>query len=611
MMKNIIIKNVRMNAIVGWLLFASTIALCGCSEDNRFTPSPPSPHPVAKSLLRVNASVVPLQEVNTRVKVVRSFEQDHTIGVFYGKEPNRPFSYQNGDWIGKDISLTENLQNLYAYFPYHKEVTNPSAVPVDISRQEDVLYGTAVVSSSAPNANIPMMHALSLVRVVVKKNDYSGEGKIQSLTWRGIKMNGVMDIATGEVVASSESGSVQVGGEYILDDTKDPVAIEAIMIPTPSAKDIALAVVVDGKERIYNLPEQHRFERGKAYTYTLMLTAEYNTPIALDECPVDVTYWTSFGKTDQIVLGTSDKDFFAIAPSTIEGADTYRMEGKRLSFLGYWTGFDPNTGEMPATWEGEFRMVLLDENGKIIEQFQACEIMAKNGDMMKGTGRRSFVTAPVGTYELSALFRKKGTTTWIKAERKEGVTARDMAVYVSAKTTLPAVRQVQVDGEYNDGVFVYDRPVGENFSITYILSNRSEIAVHGEIKAVWERSFEYKGHTFRPCQKRENTINDDQWQDEIGRVRVNLNSDVRFWKGIINCRFPIRRENPQTTTGIGYCTPVVHLYYKADGTNEWKLLRQDCDPLLAARPSTSYEEGALYVLTNNYVSLCQTHWVRK
>ena len=596
-----------MNNIGKWMILATIFT--ACADDNGLSPTP-TPDPTTSGVtMNVAATVTPLVEVSTRAKIL-SFSEGNTIGVFYNDTCiNKPFIYQTS-WTGNRINLDETLKNVYAYFPYDKAATNIAAIPVDISAQNDVLFGTAIVSKAAPDANIAMKHALSLVRVVIKKNDYTGAGVINSVTWNNISTTATMDCTAGNLANLGTTGTLQAGGGYTLDDSKDPVAVEAIMLPVTSAKGISLVVNVDGKNRTYNISETHSFEQGKAYTYTLLLTSEYNTAVTLDECDVNVTYWSTFGKTDTVVLGTSDTDFFAVSPSVRDGADTYRMEGKDMGFLGYWTGFNAATGEMPATWEGDFRMVLLDSKGNIIDKFQPCAITAKNGEMMKGTGRRSFITAPVGTYELSALFRKKGETTWIKAERKDGVNAQDMYVYVYEKTTLPAVRQVQVEGEYNDGVLVYNRPYGESFSITYILSNRSDIAMAGEIKAVWERTFEYKGNTFRPCQKRSDTVNDDQWQDEIGRVRVDLTSDIRFWKGIISCSFPVKREAPKTTSGVIYCTPLVHLYYKADGTNEWKLLRQDCDPLLAAEVTTSQQEGALYVLTNNYVSLNQTHWVR-
>lgn len=66
----------------------------------------------------------------------------------------------------------------------------------------------------------------------------------------------------------------------------------------------------------------------------------------------------------------------------------------------------------------------LDDNGNIVDQYQPCAIVAENGAMMKGTGRRCYVTAPAGTYELSVLFRKRGETTWQKANRKDNATKK-------------------------------------------------------------------------------------------------------------------------------------------------------------------------------------------
>lgn len=561
-------------------------------------------------MMKVTANVVPLQEVNTRTaKVVREFNTDDQIGVFYNDTcTNRLFCFSGNEWLGSQIKLDINIKDVYAYYPYNKDATNVNAIPIDINNQQDFLYGAASVAKQLPNVNIPMKHALSLVRVVIKKHEYSGTGEVRSVRWNNIIQEGTMDCATGKVTNGTQLGSLQAGGGYTLDDNKAPISVEAIMMPVATTKGISITVDIDGKLRTYQLPDTHKFEQGKAYTYTLLLTVEYNTPIVLDECPVDVTYWTTFGKTDQIVLGTSDSNFFSVEPYSLEGADAYRMEGKQLGFFGYWAGINPETAEMPETWEGEFRMVLLNDKGDIVEKFQPCEISSKNGSLMKGTARRSFVTAPAGKYELSALFRKKGTSSWIKATRRRNVSKQDMEINVYDQTSLPAIRQVQVNGEYNDGVIVNDRPFGSNFLITYVLSNRANISLKGEIKAVWERTFEFGGNTYRPCHKRADMLNDNQWKDEIGQVRIDLSSTIRFWSGSISCRFPVKREAPRSVNGIIYCTPVVHLYFKADGTNEWKLLRQDCDPLLAAKPKTSSEEGALYVLTINYLLFNQTHW---
>ena len=303
------------------------------------------------------------------------------------------------------------------------------------------------------------------------------------------------------------------------------------------------------------------------------------------------------------------KDWFDIEPGAVsEGSDIYRNEGRMFGFYGYWMGYDPVTGNMPEKWEGDFRMVLMDTNGNIVEQYHPCAIVASNGAMMKGTGRRCYVTAPVGTYELGVLFRKKGETTWIKAARKSNATKQDMTFTIKEQTNLPALRMIQIEEEVNTGIVIHNRPFGSNFNITYILSNRGNIALKGEIKAVWERTFDYTGHCYRPSSRRTNTVNDYEWQDEIGRVSIDIQSNIRFWDGIIPCTFPVKREMPKTADGIGYCTPKVHLYWKAANSSEWVLLRLDMDPILAANVNTSQEEANLFLEALNYLNFEQSHW---
>ena len=247
--------------------------------------------------------------------------------------------------------------------------------------------------------------------------------------------------------------------------------------------------------------------------------------------------------------------------------------------------------------------------GKIVDKYQPCAIVAPNGGMMKGTDRRSYVTAPVGTYELAVLFRKKGETVWQKAEWKDKVTKKDMAFTVKNETKLPALRMIQVEEEVNTGVVIHDRPYDSNFNITYVLSNRGRIPLKGEIKAVWERTFDYTGHCYRPSSKRTGTVNDDEWRDELGKITIDLPATVRFWKGIIPCSFPRKREMPKMlNTGIGYCTPAVHLYWKAEESQDWVLLRCDLYPILAAKVNSSSAEAALFLKSLNYISFEQSHW---
>lgn len=572
-------------------------------------PSPPEPPAVTETMLVLSASINLMTEV-TRAGVISNFEPGHEIGVFYNDTClNKKFAYDGKAWKGANIALSTTLKNVYCYFPYDSKASTHDNIPLDIETQNDYLYGTSIVGTASATAEVKMKHALSLVRLAFEKNNYGGAGKVESVTWNGIHKTAKYNAISNIITTTGAKGNYQAGGNFIITNSQDPVVIETIMLPVTTASGISITVRIDGEERIYQFPDSHKWEQGKAYTYTLTLKGGHNSPVDLEKFPIDVAYWSTFGKTDKIIFSQSDKDWFDIEPGAIsEGSDIYRNEGRMFGFYGYWMGYDPSTGNMPDKWEGDFRMVLMDTNGNIVEQYHPCAIVADNGAMMKGTGRRCYVTAPAGTYELGVLFRKKGETTWIKANRKDNVTQKDMTFTIKEQTNLPALRMIQVEEEVNTGVVIHNRPYGSNFNITYILSNRGNIALKGEIKAVWERTFDYTGHCYRPSSRRANTINDNEWQDEIGRVSIDIQSNIRFWDGIIPCTFPVKREMPKTSNGIGYCTPKVHLYWKASNSSEWLLLRLDMDSILAANVNTSQEEANLFLKALNYLNFEQSHW---
>lgn len=140
----------------------------------------------------------------------------------------------------------------------------------------------------------------------------------------------------------------------------------------------------------------------------------------------------------------------------------------------------------------------------------------------------------------------------------------------------------------------------------YTLSNKGEKALRGEIKAVWEREFKLKSNSYRPSTQKEGAINDDQWRDEIGSVSVNVPAGTRFWKGIMSCQFPVKRLRPKHE-GVGYAGPIVHLYWKAEGSNEWILLRCDADYLF----NRNYGGGYIWDETTNFIYINPKSWQQK
>lgn len=70
------------------------------------------------------------------------------------------------------------------------------------------------------------------------------------------------------------------------------------------------------------------------YTYTLNMKSGYNCEVDVDHVPMDEEYWSTFGKTDRIVMRDCGTDRIYIRPNyTGYGYDTYTGEGKVWGFL--------------------------------------------------------------------------------------------------------------------------------------------------------------------------------------------------------------------------------------------------------------------------------------
>ena len=146
-----------------------------CSNDEPVINEPPVVTPNEKPaeakdiMLAVNPS---LEGMKTRA-IVEAFQAGHTMGVFTTDNgggavgSNVSFAYDGNEWKAGGNAPVKGDMNVTAYFPYSASVTDYREIPVDLTRQEDCLYGTARVTKQVPTAALTMKHALSLVRIKV------------------------------------------------------------------------------------------------------------------------------------------------------------------------------------------------------------------------------------------------------------------------------------------------------------------------------------------------------------------------------------------------------------------------------------------------------------
>lgn len=205
---------------------------------------------------------------------------------------------------------------------------------------------------------------------------------VDAVTFGGVRLSASMDVTSGKLLPTGQPGEYKAGGNYTLDDAS-PVYVEAILMPVGTAEGITVNVHVDGRDFTYALPPTHVWNPGMIYTYTLNMKSGYNCEVDVDHVPMDEEYWSTFGKTDRIVMRDCGTDRIYIWPNYTEyGYDTYTGEGKVWGFFLRYR--NRGGGE---DFAGQARFVLMDGN-RIVEQYQP---LISNAETVHGTDTASIV----------------------------------------------------------------------------------------------------------------------------------------------------------------------------------------------------------------------------
>lgn len=555
--------------------------------------------PEEKIFLELNPALMSIQQGSRGI--IEAFQAGHALGIFADTAgvhvaENTDYTFDGKEWNSRNKVPVKGDMDIIAYFPQMQEVQEYTRIPIHVEDQNDILYGTTKVTEDFPTADLNMNHALTLIRILVKKNDYQGEGNVSHITFKGISCTGSLDASSGEITGEGANGSFKAGGNYRLNDA-DPVSVDAILLPVTTPAGISVSFGIDGKEFTYEFPSQHEWKPGMMYTYTLNMKGDYNMPVDMEDVPIDVEYWSQFGKTDQIVLRDCGDDLFTVRPNyTKYGYDCYQNEGKVFGV--FYSSF------CDYKFEGKLRFVFMQGN-KIVEKFQPVDIDLPSGQW-DGKPIQCYVTSTPGIYQLVPLFQKEGETTWFKAFSYEQNSSDEEWMYEvkqPAPNNLPALRMMEVEGKGFTSTLAYRVPDDKSWNLVYTISNKGGGTLKGEIKAVWEREFKQKSNSYRPSHRKAGAVNDTEYADEIGRISVDIAAGSHFWKGIMSCKFSTKRPEG-THNGVGYCTPSVHLYWKAEGSNEWILMRQDADYLF----NRSYTGNYIWDETTNYVAIIPESW---
>lgn len=289
------------------------LSMAACSSDEPVKPEPPGPTTPEKAYLSIKPIINPVQ---TKAGIVKDFVDNDRMGLFvtdgelggdYNNNPdsrNLPTTFVVNKWAADKKLEVESDGTVFAYYPYNNTVTDGTVVPVETTTQTDYLYAEkTVISVKSPEAILYMKHALSLVSVRVRKNDYQHAGKLEKIEIIGIQTTGTLNIATGDVAKMGEASSIIREPNITLDDN-NLAKTSSIVLPTNMANTtVKIKAVVDGNIFSYDVPVVHNWEAGFEYIYTLNL----NKIQEIDpEVEFEVEYWTKFGKDDNIVIGSNE-----------------------------------------------------------------------------------------------------------------------------------------------------------------------------------------------------------------------------------------------------------------------------------------------------------------
>lgn len=537
--------------------------------------------------------------VESRRGVINAWQAGNEIGL-YTQDRNLKYTYDGNRWIAAEQYEVQKEQTVYAYHPYDQNATDMK-LDIDLTKQEDVMYGKCAVTPDFPTAKPVMNHALSLIRIKLMRDEYIGKGLITDVMIKNVSSSLIMNILDGDIWIQEGKSDIPIGGGYMLNDD-NPAVSEAILPPLYHPDGVSLSFKLDGKEMSYTFPSWHEWEAGNIYTYTIKIKGAYNGEVNKDDVPIDVEYWSQFGKTDEIVLKNVDYTdfenmFFIRTNHTKFGYDCYQNEGKPFGLYYTHAGSEP--------FEGKVRFVFM-RGSQIVEKFQPIDIKIQGN--WDGKKIQCYVTSAPGTYQLVPLFQRKGESTWFKALGYEQNSSDQEWMYevkAPAPDDLPALRDIFLEKEGDNTNFLgYDIPYNEFFNVVYTISNKGKGALKGEIKAVWEREFKLKSNSYSPSTRKQNTTDDVEWADEIGRVSVSIQPGIRYWKGIMECKVSKYYAKPMDNYGNAYAVPVIHLYWKPEGSSEWTLLRLDADYLF----NNDYQGADVWDETLNYINVSLEDW---
>lgn len=263
-----------------YFLLACTLGMLfpGCSSDDDMPEVVPDENSVEVSIQT---------EIQTRATVTTAFKQGDVMNLYakaYGRlDAEDLVKDVRADYDGDSWKITPSIRVskggkafIYAVYPFVEGLTDLTKVPVDISKQQDVLYSGSFVpvSFTSHTAKLTMKHALALVTFNIGKQGYEGNGALQQMSLSGDRVfaNGTMNVQSGKITGVDKK-TVDIAVQKNIQDggwKEDLPRIWTIPFSTKGDKAL-LKVKIDGKMMEARMPEIE-MKGGYQYIFRLILT---------------------------------------------------------------------------------------------------------------------------------------------------------------------------------------------------------------------------------------------------------------------------------------------------------------------------------------------------
>lgn len=205
---------------------------------------------------------------------------------------------QNGVWKGVPALKLDPNETAYfwAAYPYDAEATDPTAYPVSLDKQIDVLYSGnyATATYQKPEAQMTMRHALSIMSFSIES--YTG-GTLQSIKIGGdqFPLAGTLRVASGKITPTNY-GELTIPCNVNLASAQT-ANMFVIPMGATAADGMQVTFTIDGKEHKCTLPAaafpaNNNTQYVHHLTYTsngLVLHIDRMEKVDLDEQVVPVT----------------------------------------------------------------------------------------------------------------------------------------------------------------------------------------------------------------------------------------------------------------------------------------------------------------------------------